>query len=38
MKVFMTGGTGFVGTFLTIKLSQMGHYVVIKKGSGLLEL
>ena len=29
MKIFMTGGTGFVGTILTGKLSQMGHEITI---------
>jgi uncharacterized protein (TIGR01777 family) len=29
MKIFMTGGTGFVGTTLTRKLTQEGHQVTI---------
>jgi len=29
MKVFMTGGTGFVGTTLTHKLLEQGHHVTI---------
>jgi len=29
MKVFMTGGTGFVGTLLTGKLADQGHQVTI---------
>lgn len=29
MKIFMTGGTGFVGTTLTKKLTQMGHQVTV---------
>ena len=29
MKIFMTGGTGFVGTFLAGKLSQMGHEITV---------
>ena len=29
MKVFMTGGTGFVGTFLSRELAQQGHEVTI---------
>lgn len=29
VKIFMTGGTGFVGTFLANKLTQKGHLVTI---------
>ena len=29
MKVFMTGGTGFVGTYLTRHLIKEGHEVTI---------
>ena len=29
MKVFMTGGTGFVGTYLTKKLIDKGHNVCV---------
>lgn len=29
MKIFMTGGTGFVGTMLTEKLTQEGHEVTV---------
>jgi uncharacterized protein (TIGR01777 family) len=29
MKIFMTGGTGFVGTFLTDRLTREGHHVTI---------
>src|SRR5665647_2832307 len=29
MKVFMTGGTGFVGTYLSRELAQAGHAVTI---------
>ncbi len=29
MKVFMTGGTGFVGTTLTRKLVEQGHHVTV---------
>jgi uncharacterized protein (TIGR01777 family) len=29
MKVFITGGTGFVGTTLTLKLAQEGHKVTV---------
>jgi uncharacterized protein (TIGR01777 family) len=29
MKVFMTGGTGFVGTYLSKKLAQAGHTITI---------
>jgi len=29
MKIFMTGGTGFVGTTLTEKLTQKGHQVTV---------
>ncbi len=29
MKVFMTGGTGFVGTLLTKKLTEKGHEVTV---------
>lgn len=29
MKIFMTGGTGFVGTTLTRKLTQTGHQVTV---------
>ena len=29
MKVFMTGGTGFVGTYLSRDLVQAGHTITI---------
>ncbi|MFP3866568.1 MAG: TIGR01777 family oxidoreductase [Desulfobacteraceae bacterium] len=29
MKVFMTGGTGFVGSYLSLRLAQEGHEVTI---------
>ena len=29
MKVFITGGTGFLGTTLTRKLTQEGHKVTV---------
>ena len=29
MKVFMTGGTGFVGTYLSLELAQAGHTITI---------
>ena len=29
MKVFMTGGTGFVGTYLSRELAQAGHAITI---------
>jgi uncharacterized protein (TIGR01777 family) len=29
MKIFMTGGTGFVGTILTRKLTEKGHQVTV---------
>ena len=29
MKIFMTGGTGFVGTTLTGKLVEQGHQVTV---------
>ena len=29
MKIFMTGGTGFVGTTLTQRLTQKGHHVSV---------
>lgn len=29
MKIFMTGGTGFVGTTLTRQLVEQGHYVTV---------
>ncbi len=29
MKVFMTGGTGFVGTYLSRELAQAGHTITI---------
>jgi len=29
MKVFMTGGTGFVGTYLSQELAQKGHDITI---------
>ena len=29
MKIFMTGGTGFVGTYLAKKLTREGHFVTI---------
>lgn len=29
MNIFMTGGTGFVGTFLARRLTAMGHHVTI---------
>jgi uncharacterized protein (TIGR01777 family) len=41
MKVFMTGGTGFVGTYLTKKLIEEGHTVTILTqplGSAALKL
>lgn len=29
MKIFLTGGTGFVGSYLTRRLAQMGHQLTI---------
>ncbi len=29
MKVFITGGTGFVGTFLSRQLTRRGHEVLV---------
>ena len=29
MKVFMTGGTGFVGAYLSRELAQAGHTITI---------
>ena len=29
MKIFITGGTGFIGSRLTEKLLQLGHEVVV---------
>ena len=39
MKIFMTGGTGFVGTTLTRKLVDQGHQVTVltRKISGKMQ-
>ena len=29
MKIFITGGTGFLGTFLSRELAQKGHEITI---------
>jgi nucleoside-diphosphate-sugar epimerase len=29
MKIFITGGTGFIGSYLTEKLIELGHYVYV---------
>lgn len=38
MKVFITGGTGFVGTALTKRLLQRGHHVTVISSSGKTSL
>ncbi|MEE4240764.1 MAG: TIGR01777 family oxidoreductase [Desulfopila sp.] len=38
MKIFMTGGTGFVGTNLSRRLLQLGHEVTVVGSSGKAHL